>query len=79
MSTGTDRNILCGAKTPHGGQRPEYLSNPDRSRDPPSDEELESLDAAHWRNGGPRFYASTRRTPRVPGSKIWRKAREGKL
>lgn len=50
-------------KVPHGTKRPEYVRNPDNSRDPPSPEQLKKLRAF---NGG-------------SVSKIWRKAREGKL
>ena len=32
-----------GAKTLHGTPRPEYRDNPDPSRDPPSDGELEAM------------------------------------
>lgn len=58
-----------GSRTARGDQRPEYVRNPDRSRDPPSGDELDALKVTQSAFDG----------RRRAGAKIWRKAREGKL
>lgn len=35
--------IVCGAKTAHGKRRPDYVSNPETTRDPPSRKELQAM------------------------------------
>lgn len=52
--------FVTGSKTPHGKRRPDYVRNPEVTRDPPSRLELEKMRGRS-------------------GSKLWRKAREGKL
>lgn len=38
-----DAHDVVGAKTPKGWRRPDYVSNPDKSRDPPSKAEREAM------------------------------------
>jgi hypothetical protein len=60
---------VVGAKTGHGCLRPAYWTNPETSRDPPTQIEVRRLEGGH----------SVVVKKYWAGGKIWRKAREGKL